>query len=176
MKSMKTMISGLFMAVLLSACGNQQRYADYLYSTTGGMPDAEATAYMSESLQCSETPNVLSPSGKEDYEYRGCKKSQAGSLLRLYPATGALHTVCVFPTQAGRGIITNPYASITNRFAVQCANVGESGTDFNFGNLPYNGAIVVRAANAAVMAYCLAYGNVASCASQSSIEYSTGSF
>jgi hypothetical protein len=34
---------------------------------------------------------------------------------------------------------------------------------------------VVRAADASLMSYCLAYGNVAACASRSSLAYSTGS-
>jgi hypothetical protein len=175
MKGFKSVLFGFVLAGLLSACGNAYPTPDRFGTLGQGYTSDQPDSYMSTELQCSETPNIVSASGESSREYRGCRNQSSASKIRLYPENGALQTVCVFPLNAGRGIVSNPYGTIYTRYAVQCANLASSGAEFDFGGLSFDSVHVVRAADASLMSYCLAYGNVAACASQSALKYSSGS-
>lgn len=175
MKIIKNLSLALILAGLVSACGARPQFADRFDGYSNSWGPSESGQYMSADLQCSETPNVTSSSGQASQEYRACRSESASTSIRLFPADGALRTVCVFPTLGGRGIVANPYGTLYTRYAVQCTNVSVDGAQINFGSLQFDGIQVVRASDASVMSYCLAYGNVSTCASQSSLQYATGS-
>jgi hypothetical protein len=175
MKIIQNLSLGLILAGLVSACGARPQFADRFDGYSNSWGPSESGQYMSADLQCSETPNIVSSTGQASQEYRACRSESASSSIRIFPADGAVRTVCAFPTLGGRGIVSNPYGTIYTRYAVQCTNVSSEGVQINFGSLQFDGIQVVRASDAAVMSYCLAYGNVATCASQSSLQYASGS-
>ena len=174
MKTIKHLSLGLLLAGLVSACGARPQFADRFDGYSNSWGPSESGQYMSADLQCSETPNILNSGSQASQEYRACRTESAPTSIHLFPADGNLRTVCVFPTLGGRGIVSNPYGTIYTRYAVQCTNVSQEGTLIQFGSLQFDGIQVVRATDAALMSYCLAYGNVSSCASQSSLQYATG--
>ena len=174
MKIIKNLSLGLLLAGLVSACGARPQFADRFDGYSNSWGPSESGQYLSADLQCSETPNIVSSTGQASQEYRACRDTSASTSIRLFPADGAVRTVCVFPTIGGRGIVANPYGTIYTRYAVQCSNVSAEGTLIQFGSLQFDAVQVVRASDASIMSYCLAYGNVSACASQSSLQYATG--
>jgi hypothetical protein len=175
MKIIKNLSLGLILAGLVSACGARPQFADRFDGYSNSWGPSESGQYMSADLQCSEIPNITGTSGAASQEYRACRTQTASTLIRIFPADGALRTVCVFPTLGGRGIVSNPYGNVYNRYAVQCTNVSAEGASITFGSIQFDGIQVVRATDAGTLSFCLAHSNVSACASQYSLQNASGS-
>ncbi|MBS1958905.1 MAG: hypothetical protein JST80_05485 [Bdellovibrionales bacterium] len=169
----------------LSACGkNTQSHPQWSdQNATNGLQTSSTS--ISQAQKCSYEPNINSTTTsfapQTDRQYRACKGNVIGgsaNQLALFPADGQTKNVCVFPVQIINNspavLVSNPYASVNNRYVVQCVTAPGTGSLLNFANLSYQAAFIVNAADANTFVNCLAGGNLGYCAANMGIEFSAG--
>ncbi len=176
MKNIKILVLTVIFGGMLSACGNTQHVPDqFLIQSSGQSSQAGNNGYMSADLQCSEDVNIASNTGTLSQDYRGCHSDRGPSSVKLFSSDRTSQSVCVFPASRGRAMVNNPNAPITSRYIYQCTNVTSAGAELNFANLNFDSVYVVKASDAALLSYCIAYGNISACASQSNLTVAFGS-
>ena len=185
----------IVLGAVISACGNTTTTPDNLRVQTNGTQtgagDATNTGNTNTTnntnatpeLKCSNLPNVMGNDNQISSQYRTCKNGTTVGNIALYPADQTSKSVCVYPIQVtgqnqARALPVNPNSPtslpVERRFIFQCATVQGSGSLIQFPGLAYNAVYITNYQNARTMSYCLAYGDVTTCAASVGISVSFG--
>jgi len=158
---------------VLSACGNTVQYPDQLRNSQA-LSLSPDSGSLSAARQCSDSVNIQSESGSINFEYRACHGSDTTS-VKIFPENTQSQSVCVFAARSGQVLIANAAAPLASRFMVKCGSLSPSGTNVSFPGVAFDSIYVATSAQAITLAACIAYGDIASCANQSKINYASGS-
>ncbi len=184
MRNLKSVFSVLVLVALTSACGNMagstnpnsintsNSYGNGSYSNLGNTGWTAAQ-------QCSENANIIEQGySNHTLDFQAC--SGGTNAIKIFPADGGSRSVCVFPLhdvnyQTAPYTKSGQYYNYADQFVYQCFNTNAQGASASFG-VSFNSVYVVDAADLQTFGACLAYGTLASCASQTGISYAYGRF
>ena len=181
MKNFKNLFFAIVLGSALSACGNSVQKYDQLSTQSSGLGTQSSSSTSFADQNCSANPNIIGTDDTINTQYRACHYGSTTGSVAMYPADQTARAVCVFPlrvTSNGQpsAIVQNMNNPIETRFVYQCVNVQGSGSVVAFAGLTYNGMYVVDQDNARALAYCMAYGDVATCTNSANITISYGQF